>query len=81
MGSVGDCFDNAMCEGFFATLECKLLNRRRFKTQVEAANGGLRFHRGLVQPSSPPFGSRLSLADQLRKEPFNSIPHKPNTVY
>jgi transposase InsO family protein len=28
MGSVGDCFDNAMCESFFATLECELLNRR-----------------------------------------------------
>jgi putative transposase len=27
MGSVGDCFDNAMCESFFATLECELLRR------------------------------------------------------
>ena len=36
MGSVGDCFDNAMCESFFATLECELLNCRSFKTQVEA---------------------------------------------
>jgi putative transposase len=35
MGSVGDYFDNAMCESFFATLECELLNRRSFKTQVE----------------------------------------------
>jgi len=34
MGSVGDCFDNAMCESFFATLECELLDRRRFKTQT-----------------------------------------------
>ncbi len=36
MGSVGDCFDNAMCESFFATLECELLDRRRFKNQGEA---------------------------------------------
>jgi len=36
MGAVGDCFDNAMCESFFATLECELLYRRRFKTQIEA---------------------------------------------
>lgn len=35
-GSVGDCFDNALCESFFATLECELLDRRRFKTQTEA---------------------------------------------
>ncbi len=36
MGSVGDCFDNAMAESFFATLECELLDRRRFKSQTEA---------------------------------------------
>jgi putative transposase len=36
MGSVGDCFDNAMCESFFATLECELLERSRFETQAEA---------------------------------------------
>jgi len=36
MGSRGDCFDNAMCESFFATLECELLDRRRFPTQAEA---------------------------------------------
>jgi len=36
MGSVGDAYDNAMCESFFATLECELLARCRFKTQAEA---------------------------------------------
>ncbi len=34
MGSVGDAYDNAMCESFFATLECELLARCRFKTQA-----------------------------------------------
>jgi putative transposase len=36
MGSVGDCYDNAMCESFFATLECELLDRAPFRTQAEA---------------------------------------------
>jgi putative transposase len=36
MGSVGDCFDNAMCESFFATLECELLDRFRFVDRAEA---------------------------------------------
>ena len=36
MGSVGDAYDNAMCEGFFATLECELLERRKFRTKAEA---------------------------------------------
>jgi putative transposase len=35
-GSSGDAYDNAMCESFFATLECELLHRRRFATQAEA---------------------------------------------
>ena len=36
MGSIGDAFDNAMAESFFATLEKELLDRRRFTTQAEA---------------------------------------------
>ncbi len=36
MGSVGDAYDNALCESFFATLECELLERRRFRNQAEA---------------------------------------------
>ena len=36
MGSVGDCFDNAMVESFFATLECELLAQHRFHTHDEA---------------------------------------------
>ncbi len=36
MGSVGDAYDNAMAESFFASLECELLDRRRFATQTEA---------------------------------------------
>jgi putative transposase len=37
MGSIGDCYDNAMCESFNAILECELLVKHRFKTQREAA--------------------------------------------
>ena len=36
MGSVGDAYDNAMCESFFATLETELLQRRSFRNQAEA---------------------------------------------
>ena len=36
MGSVGDCYDNALAESFFATLECELLDRQRFKTRTDA---------------------------------------------
>ena len=36
MGTVGCAYDNAMCESFFATLECELLARSRFPTPVDA---------------------------------------------
>lgn len=36
MGSVGDAYDNAMAESFFASLECELIDRRSFKTKSEA---------------------------------------------
>ncbi len=36
-GIVGDAYDNALAEAFFATLECELLDRRRFRSQAERA--------------------------------------------
>ena len=36
MGSTGDCYDNALCESFFATLECELIDRATFRTRREA---------------------------------------------
>ena len=50
MGSVGDCFDNAMAESFFATLECELLERRRFKSQAEAEIAVFDFIEGWYNP-------------------------------
>ena len=35
-GSVGDAYDNTLCESFFATLECELLDRRSFRSHAEA---------------------------------------------
>jgi putative transposase len=50
MGSVGDCFDNAMAESFFATLECELIERRSFKTQAEARMAIFDFIEGWYNP-------------------------------
>jgi putative transposase len=50
MGSVGDAYDNAMCESFFATLECELLDRCRFKTQTEARSAVFAFIEGFYNP-------------------------------
>ena len=50
MGSVGDAFDNAMCESFFATLECELLERRTFRTKAGARMAVFEFIEGWYNP-------------------------------
>lgn len=50
MGSVGDCYDNAMCESFNATLECELLVKHRFKNQRDAALAVFDFIEGYYNP-------------------------------
>jgi putative transposase len=50
MGSVGDCYDNALCESFFATLECELLDRNSFRTQAEARMAVFDFIEGWYNP-------------------------------
>ena len=50
MGSVEDAYDNAMCESFFATLECELLDRSRFSSQAEAQMACFSFIEGWYNP-------------------------------
>jgi len=72
MGSVGDCFDNAMCESFFATLECELIDRGSFRTRAEARREVFEFiegwynthrrHSALAYLSPLEYESRWSIA-------------------
>ena len=50
MGSRGDCYDNAMCESFFATLECELIERETFVTKTEARLSIFEFIEGWYNP-------------------------------
>jgi putative transposase len=50
MGSVGDAYDNALCESFFASLECELLDRRLFASQVEARLAVFEYIEGWYNP-------------------------------
>ena len=50
MGSVGDCFDNAMAESFFATLECELLDRTHFHDHHQARRAIFEFVEGWYNP-------------------------------
>ena len=73
MGSVGDCYDNAMCESFFATLECELLDRRRFKTQIEARMAVFEFIEGWYNPHR-----RHSALDYLSPNNYERIQQTEN---
>jgi putative transposase len=50
MGTVGDAYDNAMCESFFATLECELLDRTRYETPGQAEPSVFEFIEGWYNP-------------------------------
>lgn len=50
MGSVGDAYDNALCESFFATLECELLHRHTFRSRDEARRAVFEFIEGWYNP-------------------------------
>ena len=51
MGKVGDAYDNAMCESFFASLECELLDRRRFASAAQARMAVFEFIEGWYNPT------------------------------
>ncbi len=38
MGSIADCFDNAVIESFWSRMQVELLDRRRWRTRIELAN-------------------------------------------
>jgi putative transposase len=68
MGSVGDCYDNAMCESFFATLECELLDRNTFHTPTEARLAVFEFIEGWYNPHR-----RHSALDYLSPNRYEAV--------
>ena len=66
MGSVGDAYDNAMAESFFASLECELIGPPQLADQDRGAPGVVYLDRGLVQPAPAPQRVELPVADELR---------------
>src|SRR5207248_11550476 len=38
MGSIGDCYDNAVIESFWSRMQVELLERQRWRTRFELAN-------------------------------------------
>ena len=76
MGSVGDCYDNAMCESFFATLECELLDQHRFRSQAEARMAVFEFIEGWYNPCRR--HSAIGYLSPINYERSRLPPARPN---
>ena len=50
MSGRGDCYDNALCESFFATLECELLDQHSFRDPREGRRHVFEFIEGWYNP-------------------------------
>ena len=74
MGSVGDCYDNAMCESFFATLECELIERTSFTTRSEARLGVFDFVEGWYNPDRLHSALDYESPSDYEKEYFREQP-------
>jgi transposase InsO family protein len=81
MGSLGDCFDKAMCESFFATLECELLDHKSFKTQGEARMAVFDFIEGWYNPhrchSALDYSSPIDYERSHSAEAVTAAQHRP----
>jgi putative transposase len=72
MGTVGDAYDNAMAESFFASLECELINRRSWKSQAQARTALFIWIEGWYNPRR-----RHSALDYLSPINFERKHHVP----
>jgi putative transposase len=69
MGSVGDAYDNALCESFFRHARVRAPRPPSLPDAGRSAACRLRVPRGVVQPASSALRPRVRVPDQLREEP------------
>jgi putative transposase len=81
MDSVGDCFDNALCESFFATLECELLDRNTFQTKHDARREIFSFIEGWYNPHRLHSSIGYLSPVQYEMKFHQSLQHKPLSVH
>jgi putative transposase len=74
MGTVGDAYDNAMAESFFATLECELIDRRSWQTKTEARLALFSYIEGWYNPRR-----RHSALGQTSPANFERKQHRQDT--
>ena len=89
MGSVGDCFDNAMMESLFSSLEAEVLDRYHFATRQEACRKVFTWLEGWYNPRRrhsslgyfSPREYELRIAHRPTRRPDRLLPHPRETVW
>jgi putative transposase len=57
MGTVGDCYDNAPVESFWGSMQVELLNRQRWRANLELAVAMANYPNPRPRcPNTPPHG-------------------------
>ena len=74
MGSIGDPWDNALAESFFASLEKELLRRERFATREQARLGSS----GTSSASTTPAAGTPASACSARSTTNNNTNRRPS---
>lgn len=85
MGSIGDCYDNAVIESFWSRMQVGLPNRRCWRTRLELANAIFEylaiFHNRQRRRSAidwlTPSGVREQATDHRGLAPSNPTPRSP----
>jgi putative transposase len=73
-GRTGTCFDNAITESFFASLECELIDRRTFRTRSEAERAIFAYIEGFYNPRRRHSANgQLSPAEYERRQALKPI--------
>ncbi|MCK2212428.1 IS3 family transposase [Actinomadura sp. ATCC 31491] len=72
-GRTGTCFDNAITESFFASLECELIDRRTFHTRSQAQRALFSYIEGFYNPRRRHSANgQLSPAEYERRHTLNN---------
>ena len=82
MGSVGECYDNAIAERFFRQPRMRAPRPNPLRRPSPRPERALLLHRGVVSPTPSSSRTGLPVADRLRKGlPGRCMNPKPSTVH
>ncbi len=74
MGTVGDCYDNAPMESFWGSMQIELLNRQKWRTNLELAIAMADYIEHFYNSRPPPQLARLSHPERIRSFTLKTHP-------